>query len=267
VNLDGKYDYIEILGDTALNVGEAGWLTGNLSINAWVKVNQTGAIGTHVIFDKESPVWGPGYGFYLLNGRPGLRLSDGTPTIFLASTSMPTDGQWHLVGVSVNRMSTTGGQFYVDGMPFGAPFNPTVRSGTLENNYHARIGSRAYGTMDIFKGSIDEVKIFKRALTATEQKSTFDAGSYGECKPQVDDYCLSPCPYGGVFDGANCQLGKAPAGTNAFLYKGTFYYTPLSGNTCLPGSWFDGANCNVQEVPTGATPFIYANYWYFAAAC
>lgn len=78
-----------------------------------------------------------------------------------------------------------------------------------------------------------------------------------------------PCPIIGSYDGANCQIGQAPAGTNAFIHNNNFYYTPVSGNQCpLPGSWFDSANCYVMPVPPGTTPFIWQNtWWYVQPAC
>lgn len=68
----------------------------------------------------------------------------------------------------------------------------------------------------------------------------------------------------GSYDGANCYIGKAPPGTNAFIYANRFYYSPASGsNRCpYPGSWFDGANCFVASIPSGAKGFIYRNGWY-----
>ncbi len=73
------------------------------------------------------------------------------------------------------------------------------------------------------------------------------------------------CPQGGYFDGANCQLGAAPAGTTAFVWGGNYYYTALPGNICpYPGSWYDGANCFVYKVPEGVNPFIWANHWYYS---
>lgn len=70
------------------------------------------------------------------------------------------------------------------------------------------------------------------------------------------------CPYIGSYDGANCYIGKAPTGTQAFIYSNNFYYTDIN-NTCpYPGSWFDGANCFVTSIPTGTHPFIYNNSWY-----
>ena len=77
---------------------------------------------------------------------------------------------------------------------------------------------------------------------------------------------LVACPYGGYFDQKNCQIGQAPAGTNAFIHEGYYYYTPLNNNNCpYPGSWFDGANCQVQQIPSGVIPFIHLNHWYYVA--
>lgn len=78
--------------------------------------------------------------------------------------------------------------------------------------------------------------------------------------------CSDPCPSGGWYDGANCQVGQAPAGTTAFIYSNNYYYTPLAGNSCpYPGSWYDGANCYVQAVPADVSPFIWANHWYYVS--
>jgi hypothetical protein len=79
--------------------------------------------------------------------------------------------------------------------------------------------------------------------------------------------CGVPCPHGGWFDGANCQIGQAPAGTTAFIWGGNYYYTPRPppARCPYPNSWFDSANCYVQAIPSGTQPFIWQNYWYYKA--
>lgn len=80
--------------------------------------------------------------------------------------------------------------------------------------------------------------------------------------------CDDPCPGGGWHDGANCQMGEAPAGTTAFIWGDGYYHTPLPGNVCpLPGSYYDGANCRVADIPEGMDPFIWSNHWYYSAVC
>lgn len=78
--------------------------------------------------------------------------------------------------------------------------------------------------------------------------------------------CADPCPQGGWYDGANCYMGSAPSGTNAFIWNNNYYHSAQPGNQCpLPGTWYDGANCFVDDVPPGVTPFIWSNNWYYAS--
>jgi hypothetical protein len=75
----------------------------------------------------------------------------------------------------------------------------------------------------------------------------------------------------GNFDGANCEIGLAPAGTTAYFVDDVPYYTY---NPCgSVGSWYqnpapvptwDGSSCSVANVPVppGENTFIYANHWY-----
>jgi len=77
--------------------------------------------------------------------------------------------------------------------------------------------------------------------------------------------CANPCPKGGYYDSANCQIGQPPPGTTAFIWGAAYYYTPeKSGNsTCpYPGSVFDSENCFASAVPPGVVPFIWDNSWY-----
>ncbi len=90
----------------------------------------------------------------------------------------------------------------------------------------------------------------------------------------VQPPCATPCPYGGTFDGANCQLAAAPPGTTPFIWEGNFYYSKVAGANPCPfavGSydvWFDGANCFVDiPVSAGATPFLWDRYYYFENNC
>ncbi len=83
-----------------------------------------------------------------------------------------------------------------------------------------------------------------------------------------DDMYGQTCSIIGSYDGSNCYIGSAPAGTNAFFYtygSGNTYcmYTPVNGNQCpLSGSVYDGANCRFLQIPSGAEKFLYNNGWY-----
>jgi hypothetical protein len=76
------------------------------------------------------------------------------------------------------------------------------------------------------------------------------------------------CPVIGHYDGANCFISHAPAGTTGFLSDNAFYYHPLPVHQCpLSGSWFDGAECFVMAVPPNTLPFVWNNGFYVKNAC
>ncbi len=115
-------------------------------------------------------------------------------------------------------------------------------------------GRHYYGLHNLTCKTEYKVKVkMKGKLWKTENDTTLGCGAVA-------------CPYGGYYDGANCQIGKAPDGTTAFIYDGNYYYTAVMTPNCpYPGSSYDTANCYVQAVPPGATPFINVNHWYYAA--
>jgi len=103
---------------------------------------------------------------------------------------VPTDGQWHHVAVSVQRTSTNGGQFYVDGLPAGATFNPTAYAGSLSNNAPLVVGALT-SSLTYWLGGIDEVEMFNRALAPGEIQAIYSAGSSGKCKTSFTNTCVS----------------------------------------------------------------------------
>jgi hypothetical protein len=97
---------------------------------------------------------------------------------------VPSDGNWHLVAVTVDRLTPQGGKFYLDGYPAGSSFDPTGRPGTLTNAAPLRIGSvtDVGGGGSFFKGTLDEVEVYLRALTPYENLVLYLAGPCGKCK-------------------------------------------------------------------------------------
>ena len=72
-------------------------------------------------------------------------------------------------------------KIYVDGALAGS----TPATGLIdENNVPVTIGAvdQNGGMIQFFKGLIDEVSIYDRALSASEIQTIFDTGSAGKCK-------------------------------------------------------------------------------------
>jgi uncharacterized repeat protein (TIGR01451 family) len=199
---------VQVPNSTSLNFGASP--TADLSIDAWVRANPVQPSPAQVFYpivDKLSTgaLTAPrGYSFYLVNGRLGFAMADGTTTSFNAPTTslLVADGQWHHVAVTVDRDQAAGGKLYVDGNVVFT-FNPTVRAGSLTNTINLLIGRNQSGNQ--FLGSIDEVEIFSRALTEAEVKAIFNADSAGKCKPSG--------PPGGQADFAMTGLTVTPPGT------------------------------------------------------
>ena len=184
---DGASDYLDAPDQTWLNIAA----NQDLSIDAWVKISSPTA-GVVSLVDKRqgSPI--QGYQFFLYNGLPGLQLADGlgspSYTNYVSTTAVPAGTQWHLVAVTVQRSSaacgSSCGTWYLDGYPVGT-FDPTARPGPLNSaGIPLRIGAQGpgLGIGEFFKGGLDEVEIFNRALNPTEVLALYQAGSAGKCK-------------------------------------------------------------------------------------
>lgn len=122
-----------------------------------------------------------------------LHSTDGlTPT--LEDPRRPSQ-LWHHVAVSVRRNDTNGGSFYVDGRPAGN-FDPTPFAGDLTPTtevplrlaLNARDGYFRYQ----YRGAMDDMSIYRRALSAEEIKRAYEAGREGACCRNVGLVITNP---------------------------------------------------------------------------
>lgn len=188
VKFDGTNDYVEAPNHPSLNFG-----SGDFSIDAWVKIDHPNdANGVRALVEKREQIGGQyfGYSFFLYNGKLSLQLADGGYANYVSNLTVPADGLWHFVAVTVDRNNIAGGTFYLGQGPMGnftvqtATFNPMNRQGSVNNSRPLRIGSLTLANpTSLFKGSMDEVELFNRMLTPGEIQSLVDAGRYGKCKP------------------------------------------------------------------------------------
>ena len=167
-------------------------LAGDFTIDAWVKqIGIGGTAGGNDLVTKSSGTPST-YGIFsnyqfALDGlrRPIFTIGDGSSFNFInAPSAIPLNEWTHIAGVR----SSTELRLYVDGVLVVT----TPRTITqLTNAEPVIIGgefSEPFGTA--FKGLIDEVEIFNRALSASEIQAIFNAGSAGKCKdPQTKDDC------------------------------------------------------------------------------
>ncbi len=179
--------------DDGINIQKAGNLdfgANDFSIGAWVNFTEDFAGPNHVvIFDNVAGV--PFYRLFInpVGEHAGVYFRDNLGNAVLAEGTSPlNDGNWHyLVGVRDGQ----NGHIYIDGTLLATASNPLIGTITTSTCTYARIGATNTGPGHCsstnlpeshFKGLIDEVEIFNRALTASEIQSIYNAGSAGKCK-------------------------------------------------------------------------------------
>lgn len=163
--------------------------TGDFTIDTWISIPVASLVGTQVFLDGRN--FAPrGYSMFLVNGRLGLQMADQLPppggwTNYVApSAGALANPGWHFVAATVRRVPN-GGTLWVDGVPV-LTFTP--RMGNLNNNAPLWIGrhhpNAVSNKTSYFRGSLDEIEFFRRALTAAEVISIYEAGSRGKCKKE-----------------------------------------------------------------------------------
>jgi hypothetical protein len=175
LQFNGSGDYVDVGNNSALN-----FKTNDFTISAWFKTNGTvnswsPADWQHVIYYKNKNNTNNVQGlFFGIGGAlqwPGQAVCfiNGEAT-YLNSPARYDDSNWHFLTCSVNR---SGNAFlYVDGKQVATV--STSGWGNYNSIYNASIGyaktlkDAGFTTGFGFNGTIDEVRVYNRSLTANE---------------------------------------------------------------------------------------------------
>ncbi|KPJ57232.1 hypothetical protein AMJ49_01310 [Parcubacteria bacterium DG_74_2] len=155
LKFDGVNDYVEVPDSPSLKIS-----TGELTVEAWVNLNNIpsnrgiivakyGQSRWSLHYDGEG--WGREFGFYLNN------------VIILQETGIPEWGQWYHVAVTFSDADNTA-ILYVNGV---VEDTDTSVTGSLPLDGNIYIGQIYDGNYKV-NGTIDEVRIYGRALNLTE---------------------------------------------------------------------------------------------------
>ncbi|MBI5360467.1 MAG: DUF2341 domain-containing protein [Planctomycetes bacterium] len=162
LSFDGTDDYVSIADNASLNVS-------NISVEAWIKTpNQT----VYKFIVQKYNVSSPNQGFALAmnvttSNQLGMWVGGGAWTY----GNFTWDGAWHHI-VGIYNGTTV--YLYVDGNLIGTP---QALTGNMSYAVPLYIGTYAgtTGTYN-FSGLIDEVRIYNRALSASEITARYAAG-------------------------------------------------------------------------------------------
>jgi hypothetical protein len=170
-NGDGNGNYGSVDIGNVLNMG-----TSSFSISLWVNFNDVTARAFCVIkggLDNAQQDPFEGYGISVYSSRLGFVVKDSATKIEI--TSGVATGNWYYVVSVCNRTSNTI-TLYVNGVQ--AASANIAGLGSLSNSYDLRFGSYTgidpnYGNLN---GTLDEVQIYNRPLSATEIQGNYQNG-------------------------------------------------------------------------------------------
>lgn len=153
LNFDGNNDYIDVGNNPSLQLTQG-------TIEAWIKTPNAGDSWRGVVVKSMA------YGIFLYNNELVAYEWDGRGNI--NSGVMLNDNKWHHVAFSFNAGVTDGTSLYVDGVK-----RSSVTFSIYNQNVGLGIGNGSViDQSQSFNGSIDEVRVWNKALTETEIKST-----------------------------------------------------------------------------------------------
>lgn len=175
INLDGLDDYIKVTSPAGgiLNPLD------NITLSAWVNWGGAGT-GTPYIISKG---WGDVYELTLSSGRPRLEIVYDWATSdyqqVIATTTLNQSQWYHLVGTYDKQKI----KIYINGVLNNtADYTKSMKQAS--NPF--KIGANHQGGEDypnypsywhMFKGQIDDVRIYNYALTSTQVKTLYNGGS------------------------------------------------------------------------------------------
>jgi len=173
-DFNGTSDYAEVADNATLDFGD----TSDFTISGWF--NRDTSVNDHVIAAKRnslSTASDAGYIVYIQGSDDKLYLdiSDGTDEYQLASTSTFAATGWNFFVVAWDQDSAANSEIYINGVADSATDTGTIGNvGDLSNSVTLRFGSESDGA-SYFDGKIDDVRLYNRALSATEVLALYNS--------------------------------------------------------------------------------------------
>jgi uncharacterized repeat protein (TIGR01451 family) len=173
LSFDGVNDHVDLGNGPTLQI------TGSLSISAWIFQTGVGSLNSDAAIVSKKEMDAKRIGFQLDTskdqGPRGLAFRLGTGRRF-GSTTIQMNRWYHVVGVYDAAARTI--HVYVNGVLDDSTKGYVAPSGSqLNSSLNAYIGKRASTNGYEFKGTIDEVRIYNRAITPSEITALFNAGN------------------------------------------------------------------------------------------
>ena len=160
LSFDGSGDYIKCSDDPTLNPGTGSW-----TVEAWFKTSTEARQGLLVKDDGTDGYYLDIYDYRELHF---LVRDSGSYDKIVGTTRDLHDGQWHQA-VGVRDESDGKLYLYLDGAPDAAPVEAVnTAGGDVAPSVDCYLGNLGSTGSFQFRGTMDEVRVYSRALSASE---------------------------------------------------------------------------------------------------
>ena len=207
-SLDGIDDYVDNLGNASSFAFVQN--TGKFTFEGWIRLDNPDALREQTIAANIFSPADKGFYFGVVNsgGQHQLQAALGRGGTLIIDSRSPqgviTAG-WHHLAATGNGANVT---FYVDGVSHAGSGTMTALS---SGDATRRVDLGWDGVGSYLGGQIDELAIYTRALTESQIRAIYNAGSGGRCAlVGVDD----PAPSARAFEFAVPWPNPATRGTN-----------------------------------------------------
>lgn len=216
LTFNGSSDYVDVPDNSSLDID-----TTSLTIAFWMKLSSMPGSGIYgaspyIIFDKA--YGGSAYTVFIGNNGMLFNLPSGAGGI--GSSFTPVLNQWmHYVAVFDNANDIS--RVYLDGSLHDTATNQV---GNLDqNDYSLRIGYKTYSgtTGTYFNGTLDDVRIYNRALSSSEVYQLYTAGTATVNAPPEDPLSQSLLGYWKLDEGTGTNATDSSGNANTLAMTGS----------------------------------------------
>jgi len=174
-HFDGSGDWIQISDNDHLDIAY-----GDYSISAWGLSSEI--LANDGFINKFTYAGGKNIGYefrgYTANNLNILVGDSGGNYASATGSKDIEDGSWHHAAWVLNR-ATTNLSLYIDGVLDASVSAANLNGDNLSTTYAVLIGRRYLAEGQYWDGNIDEVMLFRRALTLPEIKELYQKGKAG----------------------------------------------------------------------------------------
>ncbi len=171
LNFDGVNNYASIPSYTVLNPG-----TGNFSYSSWVKSTNT-ATTQYILSQRLDGNNNINFSF---SSKPSLLINLGGVGVINinanTNTLVPVNNWYHIV-VVVDRNNAANCKIYINGID--QTHDAITNSSSINFAATYRLGVNGFGTGNFMSGSLDDVRVYNRALSATEVVGLYKSSALG----------------------------------------------------------------------------------------